>query len=349
MDCVQINGKFIGHGNSCYIIAEMSGNHNHNYQKAVEIIYAAKDAGADAIKLQTYTPDTITINCDNKYFKIQGNNAWAGQTLYDLYSKAYTPWEWQPKLKVEAEKVGIALLSTPFDISAVDFLNEMDVPAYKIASFELIDLPLIKYVAAKGKPIIMSTGMGTIDEIKEATQAVLSTGNKQLILLKCVSDYPSQPDDINLRTIPDMRKIFGVPAGLSDHTLAQEVAVAAVALGACVVEKHFTLKRSDGGPDALFSMEPEEFKAMVRGIRLIEKSLGKIRYEPTERELQNKIFRRSLFVVKDVEAGVKITTSNVRSIRPGYGISPKHLDETIGKTFKTDIAKGTPLSWDLIQ
>ncbi len=349
MDCVQINGKSIGHENACYIIAEMSGNHNHDYQKAVEIIHAAKDVGADAIKLQTYTPDTITIDCDNRYFKIQGDNSWAGQTLYELYSDAYTPWEWQPKLKIEAEKVGIAFLSTPFDISAVDFLNEMDVPAYKIASFELIDLPLIKYVASKGKPIIMSTGMGTLDEIKEAIQAVLSTGNKQLTLLKCVSDYPSRPDDMNLRTISDMRKIFGVPAGLSDHTLDHEVAIAAVALGACVIEKHFTLKRSDGGPDASFSMEPEEFKAMVKGIRLIERSMGKIRYGPTDRELQNKIFRRSLFVVKDVKAGDKITTSNVRSIRPGHGLSPKHFDETIGKTFKANIVKGTPLSWNFIK
>lgn len=348
MNSLQIEGKTIGQGSPCYIIAEMSGNHNQSYEKAVEIIHAAKEAGADAIKLQTYTPDTITIDCDNEYFRIENESVWSGQTLYELYGQAYTPWKWQPRLKEEAGKLGLTLFSTPFDNTAVDFLTEMDVPAFKVASFELTDLPLIEYIAMKGKPLIISTGMGTLTEIKEAVQAVRRNGNSQLALLKCVSDYPSLPDDMNLHTIPDIAENFGVPAGLSDHTPGHEIAIAAVALGACIIEKHFTLRRSDGGPDAFFSMEPGEFRDMVRGIRLIEKSLGSIRYEPTDRELKNKIFRRSLFVVKDVKAGERITSDNVRSIRPGYGLSPKHLKEVTGKTFKKDTARGTPLSWDLI-
>lgn len=348
MNSVQIDGKFIGHGNTCYIIAEMSGNHNQSYQKAVEIIHAAKEVGADAIKLQTYTPDTITINCDNKYFRIQNESVWSGQTLYELYQKAYTPWEWQPGLKEEADKIGMTFFSTPFDTTAVDFLTDMDVPAFKIASFELIDLPLIEYIAMKGKPVIMSTGMGTLTEIKEAVQAIRKTGNSQLILLKCVSDYPSLPEDMNLQTIPDIAENFGVPVGLSDHTTGLEVSIAAVALGACVIEKHLTLERADGGPDASFSMEPREFKAMVRGIRLIEKSLGSVRYEPTDRELQNKLFRRSLFVVEDMKAGDSFNENNIRSIRPSFGLHPRFYNILIGKKVSRDVKKGTPVTWDIV-
>ena len=344
---VNIGNKSVGAGHGTFIIAEMSGNHNQSYDRALEIVQAAKEAGADAIKLQTYTPDTITIDCSNKLFRIQGKGPWAGQTLYELYKKAYTPWEWHDGLKKEADKLGLVFISSPFDNTAVDFLADLNVPAYKVASFELIDIPLIKYIAEKGKPVIMSTGMGTLEEIKEAVQTVRDTGNDQLVLLKCVSDYPAHPEDMNLSTIPDIIEKFGLPAGLSDHTLGSTISVAAVSLGASVIEKHLTLSRAEGGPDAAFSMEPNEFRGMVNDIRLIEKALGSVRYEPTERESLNKVFRRSLFVVKDVKAGDRATNENIRSIRPGHGLPPKHINDVIGKVFKKDIPKGTPVEWDL--
>ena len=344
---INIGNRSVGAGHGTFIIAEMSGNHNQSFERAIEIVHAAKEAGADAIKLQTYTADTITIDCSNKFFKIQEGSPWAGQTLYDLYKKAYTPWEWHQGLKEEADKLGLIFISTPFDNTAVDYLEDLNVPAYKVASFELIDIPLIKYIAEKGKPVIMSTGMGTLDEIEEAVKTVRDTGNDQLILLKCVSAYPAHPEDMNLNTIPDIARKFGLQAGLSDHTLDSKVSVTAVSLGATVIEKHLTLSRKEGGPDAGFSMEPDEFREMVNDIRLIEKALGSIRYEPTERESKNKVFRRSLFVVQDVNTGDMATNENVRSIRPGHGLSPKYIEDIIGKVFKNDIPKGTPVDWDL--
>ena len=284
-ECIDINGQLIGHTHPVYIIAEMSGNHNQCYEKAVEILHAVKECGANAIKLQTYTPDTLTIPVDNQYFRIGDGNTWAGQTLYELYSTAYTPWEWLPKLKEEAGKIGLTLFSTPYDTTAVDFLVEMNVPAYKIASFELVDIPLIQYIASKGKPIIMSTGMGTLREIDEAVNATRQSGNEQLVLLKCVSDYPASPDDMNLRTIPNIMETFGVPVGLSDHSIGHEAAVAAVALGVRVIEKHVTFHRQLPGPDHEFAMTFEEFGEMIESVRNLEKSLGDGRKEPSETEL----------------------------------------------------------------
>lgn len=344
---IKIGNRFVGINCPTFIVAEMSSNHNQSFQNAVEIIHAAKESGADAIKIQTYTPDTLTVNCENEHFRITGDSIWGGQTLYNLYQETFTPWEWQPKLKEEADKLGVILFSTPFDTTAVDFLNDMNIPAYKISSFELIDIPLIEYTAKQGKPVIISTGMGTLVEIEEAVQAVKQNNNQQLILLKCVSDYPARPEDMNLLTIPNLTEIFEVPSGLSDHTIGYEVAVAAVCLGACVIEKHLTLSRTKGGPDAAFSMEPHEFKSMVQAIRQIEQALGSVRYKPTDREIKNKVFRRSLFVVKDVKVGDKATNENVRSIRPGHGLPPKNLKDVIGKLFKKDTPKGTPVEWDL--
>lgn len=344
---IEINGRIIGTGFPTFIIAEMSANHHQDFDEAVRIISVAKECGAEAVKLQTYTPDTMTIDSDNEYFKIKGT-AWEGDTLYSLYQRAYTPWEWQPRLKEEADKLGIILFSTPFDKTAVDFLNKMNVPAFKVASFELVDIPLIEYIAKQGKPVILSTGMGTLIEIEEAIQAIRKNDNQQLILLKCISDYPSRPKDMNLRTIPNIVERFRVPAGLSDHTLGHDVSVAAVVLGACIIEKHLTLSRDEGGPDAAFSMEPYEFKAMVQAVRQVEKALGSVKYDPAARELQNKVFRRSLFVVKDVRAGDPVTSKNVRSIRPGYGLPPKYISEIIGRKFRRNVVRGTPMKWDLI-
>jgi len=342
---IEINGRRIGPGSATYIVAEISANHNQSYEQAVELVEAAKEAGADAIKLQTYTPDTLTIDCDADPFKIPTGNTWENQTLYQLYSRAYTPWEWQPKLKKIANGLGLTCFSSPFDCTAVDFLAAMDVPAYKIASFELIDIPLIEYVARQGKPIIMSTGLSVLSEVDEAVRAACQAGASELALLKCNSAYPAPPEEMNLRTIPHMASLFGLPVGLSDHTLGSTVSMAAVALGACIVEKHFTLSRLMPGPDSSFSMEPEEFKVMVQGIRLVEKALGTINYEPTEKELNNRVFRRSLFVVKTVRAGSEFTKDNVRSIRPGFGLAPRWLPEVIGRRAAKDIECGTPLSW----
>lgn len=347
MEEMEIRNKKIGKGHPTYIIAEMSANHNQDFKKAVKIVEAAKRVGADAIKLQTYTPDTITINCDNEYFRIKGT-VWEGKTLYELYGEAYTPWEWQPELKQVADKLGLHFFSTPFDHSAVDFLEDMGVPAYKVASFELVDLPLLRKIGATGKPVIMSVGMASLTEIDEAVNTLKNAGSKQIALLKCTSAYPATPEEANLRTIPHLAETFGVIAGLSDHTLGSTVAVASVALGACIVEKHFTLSRKDAGPDSSFSMNPEEFKKMIEDIRTVERALGAISYELTESQKNSVCFRRSLFVIKDVKRGEKISHENVRSIRPADGIGTKYIDIIMGKRFKKDIIRGTPLTWDLL-
>ncbi len=342
---MKIGGRQIGSGQGTYIVAEISANHGRSFEKAVELIHAAKEASADAIKLQTYTPDTLTINSSEKCFHIGKGTLWEGKNLYQLYAEADTPWDWQPKLKILAEELDLDCFSTPFDDSAVDFLENMQVPAHKIASFELVDIGLLRKVAMTGKPIIMSTGMATLAEIDEAVRAVREAGCAQLALLKCTSAYPAPPEEMNLRTIPHMSEAFGVPVGLSDYTLGISVPVAAVALGACIIEKHLTLYRSEGGPDAAFSLEPAEFKAMVSAVRAAEKALGRVNYEVTEKEAASRVFRRSLFVVEDVKAGEVFTSKNVRSIRPGHGMPPKYLSNVIGRQASQDLARGTPLSW----
>jgi N-acetylneuraminate synthase len=346
---IAIGNRKVGPSNPVWVIAELSANHNQDFDQAVQLIKAAKEAGADAIKLQTYTPDTITIACDNEYFRIGKGTIWEGKNLYELYKEACTPWEWQPKLKKIANDLGMDLFSSPFDKTAVDFLEKMDVPAYKITSFELVDIPLIQYVARTGKPIIMSTGMATLSEIDEAVTAAREAGCKELALLKCTSTYPADPAEMNLRTIPHMTEAFGVPVGLSDHTLGIAVPVAAVSLGACIVEKHFTLSHSIPGPDSAFSLEPHEFKQMVATIRATEKALGKVSYEVTEHESASRVFRRSLFVTRDIKAGERFTEDNVRSIRPAYGQHPRYWTEVLGCTAIRDIPRGTPLTWNLIE
>jgi N-acetylneuraminate synthase len=345
---IEINGRRIGPDKPVYIIAEMSANHNQDFDRAVKIIEAAKEAGADAVKLQTYTPDTMTISCDNKYFQVGKGTLWEGRNLYDLYAEAYTPWEWQPKLKKIANDMGLDLFSTAFDPSAVDFLEEMGVSVHKVASFEIVDIPLIEYMARTRKPLIISTGMATLAEIEEAVQAARNAGATQIALLKCTSAYPAPPEELNLRTIPHLAQAFNVPVGLSDHSLGIAVPVAAVALGACIVEKHFTLSRDTPGPDSAFSLEPHEFKAMVDGIRVAEEALGGVHYEVGEKESKSRVFRRSLFVVKDMKAGEVFTEENVRSIRPGHGLLPKFLSEVVGRDAAKDIKRGTPLIWNLV-
>jgi len=326
----------------------MSCNHNQDFSQAERIIHAAKEAGADAIKIQTATPDALTINCDNEYFRIGKGTIWEGRTLYDLYQEAYTPWEWQPKLKEVASDLGMDLFSTPFDNTAVEFLEKMHVPAYKIASFELVDIPLIQRVAKTGKPIIMSTGMATIAEIDEAVHAARDAGAQEIALLKCTSAYPAPPEEMNLRTIPHMAEAFDLPVGLSDHTIGVAVPVTAVALGACIIEKHFTLSRSIPGPDSTFSLEPQEFKEMMYAVRTAEKAMGRVNYTVTEKEAASRVFRRSLFAVKDVKAGETFTEDNIRSIRPGSGMPCKSIKDVLGRKAISEIAKGTPLRWDLV-
>jgi pseudaminic acid synthase len=345
---LQINNKKIGDGHSVFIIAELSANHNHNFDNVVKLIKEAKKAGADAVKLQTYTPDTITINCSNEYFQIKQGTIWDGKTLYDLYKEAYTPWEWQPKLKEIAENEGLILFSTPFDKTAVDFLEDMDVPVYKVASFEITDIPLIEYIASKGKPIIISTGIATLSDIEEALCACRRMNNNQIALLKCTSAYPSPLEEINLKTIPNMIETFKTIVGLSDHTLGISVPVAAVALRAKIIEKHFTLSRAMGGPDAVFSLEPDEFKQMVKSVREVEKALGDISYQLSEKTKKSREFSRSLFVVKDIKKGDIFTEENVRSVRPGFGLHPKYYKDVLGKKATKDIKRGTPLNWDLV-
>lgn len=330
-----------------YIIAEMSANHAGSLEHAKEIIHAAKESGADCVKIQTYTADTLTIDCHNPYFNLT-EGTWKGENLYSLYQKAYTPWEWHLDLKKTADAIGIDFFSTPFDVTAVDFLEEIGVEFYKIASFELIDLPLIRYVASKGKPMIISTGMANLGEIQEAVQAVSQAGNPQLALLKCSSSYPAIPRDLNLRTIENMKQVFGVPVGLSDHSMGAVAAVVAVSMGATIIEKHFCLSREIENPDSSFSMEPAEFKQMVSDIRQAEESIGKVNYQVTESEQSDRRNRRSLFVVEEIKKGQPLTRENVRSIRPGHGLSPKYYEEVLGQVAIRDIERGTPLSFDII-
>lgn len=344
---LSINNRTVGSGQPVYIIAEMSANHNQNFDQAIKIVKTAKEAGADAIKLQTYTPDTLTIDCDKEYFRIK-DTIWQGKNLYQLYAEAYTPWEWQPKLKEVADDLGLDFFSTPFDDTAVDFLEKMQVPLYKVASFELVDSALLKKIGATGKPVIMSTGMATLGEIDEAVTTLRRAGTRELALLKCTSAYPAPPEEMNLRTIPHLAEAFNLPVGLSDHSMGIALPVAAVALGATIIEKHFTLSRSRSGPDSSFSLEPDEFKEMVNSIRQTEKALGRVQYELTQKERHSRAFRRSLFIVQDMVAGEVFSFKNVRSIRPGYGLAPKYLDVVLGKRTKAKVERGTPLSWDLV-
>lgn len=344
---MKIGEREIGKGNPAYIIAEMSANHAGDISRAKEIIHAAKEAGADCIKIQTYTPDTITIDCDLPYFHIS-DGTWNGENLYQLYKKAYTPWEWQKELLEEAKKTGIDFFSTPFDNTAVDFLEEIGIEFYKIASFELVDIPLIEYVASKGKPMIMSTGMATLAEIDEAVNAVRNQGNNNLALLRCASAYPAITDEMNLRTMQNMGETFGVPCGLSDHSMGSIGAVTAVALGASIIEKHFCIDRSIENPDSSFSMNPTEFKQMVCDIRQAEKAIGCVQYGPTEQEKSSQIFRRSIFCVKDIKKGEKLTQENVRIIRPGYGLAPKYYKDVLGQVALKNIERGTPLEMEMI-
>lgn len=327
-----------------FIIAELSANHNGRVERAEALVRAAADAGADAVKLQTYTADTLTIPCANKYFRIKGT-LWEGKTLYELYQEAAMPWEWQPRLKAFANDLGMDCFSTPFDATAVDFLESMDVPCHKVASFEVVDIPLLKKIASTGKPVIMSTGMASLTEIDEAVTTLRENGTKELALLKCTSAYPASPEEANLRTIPHLAQAFNCIAGLSDHTLGSAVAIGAVTVGARIIEKHFTLARADGGPDSAFSMEPQEFKQMVQDIRIAEKALGTVCYELTPEQKNSIVFRRSLFVVKDITIGDVFTEENVRSIRPGNGLHPRYYQLILNKRSRCDIPAGTPLSW----
>lgn len=344
---VVINGRRVGPDYPVYIIAEMSANHGQSFEQAVKILEAAKDSKADAIKLQTFTPDTITIDCDNRYFRIKGT-PWDGRVLHDLYREAFMPWSWFPRLKEIAHQLGLDLFSSPFDESAVDFLKEMQVPAYKIASFEIVDLPLLHKIGKTGKPVIMSTGMATLGEIEEAVNAIREVGGDQLVLLKCTSAYPASPEEMNLRVIPHLAEAFGTPIGLSDHTLNIAVPVVAATLGACIIEKHLTLSRAMPGPDAAFSLEPNEFKAMVEAVRTAEMAKGNIKYGVKEQEAKSRIFRRSLFLVEDIKNNEMFTDENVRSIRPAYGLHPRHLPDVIGRFASRNIKRGTPLSWDMV-
>lgn len=344
MQKIKIGDRYIGEGCPVYMIAEMSANHAGSIERAREIIHAAKESGADCIKVQTYTPDTLTIDCDNEYFHIQ-NGTWNGENLYRLYGKGYMPWEWQGALKEEADRVGIDFLSTPFDATSVDFLEKLGLEFYKIASFEMIDLPLVEYVASKGKPIIMSTGMATLEEIKEAVEAVYKTGNRQLVLLRCSSVYPADPARMNLRTIQDMRDRFQIPIGLSDHSMGSLSAVTSVALGATVIEKHFCLSREIENPDASFSMTPAEYKTMVRDVRAAEAALGETFYGVSSEEESSMVFRRSVFAVKDVQAGEELTEENTRIIRPGYGLKPKYHRDILGMRTDRELKRGTPVSF----
>jgi pseudaminic acid synthase len=332
-----------------FIIAELSANHNQDFDLAVKTIKAAKEAGADAIKLQTYKPDSLTIDADTEYFAPKTEGIWKGYTPYKLFQEAYTPWEWQPKLKKIAEEEGLICFSSPFDFEGVDFLEEMGVPAYKIASFEITDIPLIKYTASKMKPIIISTGIATLADIELAVNTCREVGNNDIAILKCTSSYPAPYDEINLKTIPEISKVFNTDVGLSDHTMGFTVPIAAVALGATIVEKHFILDRSLGGPDSAFSMEPAEFKQMVDSIRITEQALGEINFNLTEKTKQSRNSRRSLFVVEDIKKGEILTPKNIRSIRPGAGLEPKHYENILGRVATKDLKRGYPVNWDMFE
>ncbi len=346
-EAIRIGDRWIGRDHPVYVVAEVSANHNQSYEKAVALVEAARDAGADAVKLQTYTADTMTLDSSRPEFVIDGT-LWSGRRLYDLYREAYTPWDWQPRLQDVAHHLGLGFFSSVFDVGSIDFLEGLGVPAYKIASFELVDIPLLARAARTGKPLILSTGMASFAEIEEAVQAVRGAGAASFALLKCVSAYPAPDVDMNLRTIPHLVSSFGAPVGLSDHTTGSTAAVAAVALGACILEKHLTLSRAEPGPDSAFSLEPREFRDTVTAVRSTQKALGGVVFGGTPSEEKSKAFRRSLFVVEDVAAGETFTERNVRSIRPGHGMHTRHLHEILGRRARRPIARGTPLTWDLV-
>ncbi|MEK4513067.1 pseudaminic acid synthase [Paenibacillus anaericanus] len=348
-DEIKISSRWIGRIHKPFIIAEMSGNHNQSLDRALEIVKAAAESGVDAIKLQTYTADTMTLDVNTEEFMIkESDNLWKGNSLYNLYKQAYTPWEWHAEIFKKCNELGLLAFSSPFDETAVDFLESLDVPAYKIASFENTDLPLIKKVARTGKPIIMSTGMATPAEIDEAVQTAREFGCEQLVLLKCTSTYPAEPTNSNLATIPHLRQLFNCEVGLSDHTLGLGVSIASVAMGATVIEKHFTLSRADGGVDSVFSMEPHEMKSLVEEATKAWQSIGTISYGATESEKDSRNYRRSIYASSDIKQGEKINEDNIKVIRPGYGLPPKYLDMVIGRTASIDILKGTPISWDIV-
>lgn len=347
---VNIAGRAIGPGQAPFVIAEMSGNHNQSLERALEIVEAAAKSGAHALKIQTYTPDTMTLDLDEREFHISDpNSLWTGTSLYKLYGEAYTPWEWHKPIFDRARELGIIPFSTPFDDTAVHFLESLDVPCYKIASFENTDLPLIRRVAATGKPLIISTGMATVAELDETVRAAREAGCKDLILLKCTSTYPATAENTNILTIPHLRELFGCEVGLSDHTMGVGVSVACVALGATVIEKHFTLNRADGGVDSAFSMEPAEMAQLVVEAERAWQALGQVSYGPTEAEKKSIQFRRSLYVVQDMKAGDVLTKDNVRSIRPGLGLPTKYLEQILNKTVKQDVKRGTAMDWDLLR
>jgi len=348
METININGRQVGSEQRIYIIAEISANHNHDIQEAIDLIRIAKESGADAVKIQTYTADTMTINCTNEYFQIGKGTIWEGKNLYELYGEAYTPWDWTPRLVEEAQKVGITLFSSPFDSTSVDFLENLNMPVYKIASFELVDHPLIARVARTGKPVIMSTGMGTLLEIAEAVEELEANGCHQYALLKCTSSYPAPAKEANLARIAHMAEAFQCPVGLSDHTMGSTVPAVAVGLGACIIEKHFTKSRLVPGPDSEFSLEPDEFEAMVDAVRIAEQAVGQVTYQLTEKEQNSRVFRKSIFVVKDIEVGEELTSKNTRIIRPGYGMVPKHFNQVMGRKAKVRIKRGTPLEWMMV-
>lgn len=345
---IYIENRRIAEDSPTFVIAEMSANHLMNYDRAVEIIKAAKYAGADAIKLQTYMPDTITVDSDKKYFQIE-DGLWKGTTLHKLYQIAYTPWDWHEKLQKVAEDLGLICFSSPFDETAVDLMEKLDMPAFKIASFEINDIPLIRKIAKLGKPIIISTGIAYLSDIEEALRVCYEEGNESVILLKCTSAYPSPYEDINLKAIPTIKQAFDCLVGLSDHTMGSAVAIGGVAIGAKVVEKHLTLKRADGGPDAAFSMEVEEFKEMVDNIRVIEKALGLETYKLTDKQIKSRESSRSLFVVNDINKGGIFTKNNLKSVRPGNGLHTRYYEDILGKKARVDIEKGTPITWDFIE
>jgi len=345
---IRIGQRTIGEGHPTFIIAELSANHNGSLENALETIRAAKRTGADCIKLQTFTADTITLDSKKSDFKITQGTLWDGQYLYDLYKKAYTPWEWHQTIFDEAEKQGIICFSSPFDKSAVDLLEELDAPAYKIASYEITDIPLIEYVASKGKPIILSTGIATFEDIELALDACHRMGNHDIALLKCTSSYPAPIEESNMVMISDFAERFNVVPGLSDHTMGATVPVVATCFGANIIEKHFILDRSIGGPDASFSMDEQEFTDMVKAVREAEKAIGKVDYTPTKKQTEGRDFSRSLYVVKDIKAGEVITEENVKSIRPGFGLHPKHYQEILGKKVNVDVAQGTSLTFDVL-
>lgn len=344
---ISIAGRRIGPDCEPYVICELSGNHNGSLERAIELLEAAAKTGADAIKMQSYTADTITIDHDGPDFTVQGG-LWDGRTLYDLYGEAQTPFEWHEPLFRRARELGVTLFSSPFDETAVDMLEELGAPAYKIASFEAVDLPLVAYCASKGKPMIISTGMANLEEIAEAVQTAKDNGCNDIVLLHCVSSYPAPDEQSNVRTVPDLAKRFGVGSGLSDHTNGSAVAVASIALGGCVVEKHFTLRRADGGPDSAFSLEPEEFSALVEDCKRAWRALGKVTYDLQGSESASIQFRRSIYVVRDVAAGEELTRENIRSIRPGKGLAPKHLTEIVGRRAAHDLKRGDPLDWPAV-